>query len=208
MPTPDPYNVKTKNPEDYIYVSAKHWARKSNVENNDALTGIIGRPGPITGIVLYLVDLVIYLFLKFTFYIFDITQYAYSWTTNLIFGNFQGIIPKSLGKGKVISTKFFRYTMNVLMPPFGIMLSKGMYGWFSILVCVLLTYVNYIAGIIYAFVITTHNRYADQYEQYQLKKFEQEYDQQEVDEDINAFTSSLGFVILIGFVFYFFLGYF
>ena len=60
--------------------------------------------------------------------------------------------------------------MNVLMPPFGIMLSKGMYGWFSILVCVLLTYIHYLAGIIYAFIITMHNRYADQYEQYQIKK--------------------------------------
>ena len=123
---------------------------------DDELGGIIGRPGPITGIVLYIVDLIIYLFLKFTFYLFDITQYAYNWVTNILFGNFQGIIPKSWGKGKVISTKFFRYTMNVLMPPFGIMLSKGMYGWFSILVCVLLTYMHYLAGIIYAFVITMH----------------------------------------------------
>jgi len=132
MPTPDPYNIRAKDPEDYVYVSKKHWARKINVEHNDTLSSIIGRPGPITGLVLYLVDIIVYFVLRFTLYIFDITQYAYNWTANMIFGNFQGIIPKSWGKGKVISTKFFRYTMNVLMPPFGIMLSKGMYGWFSI----------------------------------------------------------------------------
>ena len=206
MPTPDPYNIKSKDPEDLIFVSKKHWSRKVNVED-DGLGGIIGRPGPITGIILYIVDLIIYLFLKFTFYLFDITQYAYNWVTNILFSNFQGIIPKSWGKGKVISTKFFRYSMNVLMPPFGIMLSKGMYGWFSILVCVLLTYISYMAGIIYAFVITTHNRYADQYEQYQMKKFTQEYDQKEVDEDINAFISSIGFIIIILLVFYVLLVY-
>ena len=206
MPTPDPYNIKSKDPEDLIFVSKKHWSRKVNVED-DGLGGIIGRPGPITGIILYIVDLIIYLFLKFTFYLFDITQYAYNWVTNILFGNFQGIIPKSWGKGKVISTKFFRYTMNVLLPPFGIMLSKGMYGWFSILVCVLLTYMHYLAGIIYAFIITMHNRYADQYEQYQMKKFEQEYNQEEVDQDLKAFFSSLAFIVILIMVFVLFIVY-
>jgi len=206
MPTPDPYNIKEKDPEDLIYVSKKHWSRKINVEE-DGLSGIIGRPGPITGIILYLVDLIIYLLLKFTFYLFDITQYAYNWVTNILFGNFQGIIPKSWGKGKVISTKFFRYTMNVLMPPFGIMLSKGMYGWFSILVCVLLTYIHYLAGIIYAFIITMHNRYADQYEQYQMKKFEQDYNQEEVDQDLKAFFSSIAFIVILVIVFILFIVY-
>jgi uncharacterized membrane protein YqaE (UPF0057 family) len=207
MPTPDPYNITEKDPEDLIFISKKHWARKINVED-DGLGAIIGRPGPITGIILYVVDLIIHLFLKFTFYLFDITQYAYNWVTNILFGNFQGIIPKSWGKGKVVSTKFFRYTMNVLMPPFGIMLSKGMYGWFSILVCVLLTYIHYLAGIIYAFVITTHNRYADQYEQYQMKKFEQEYDQVEVEQDMKAFFSTLVFIVMLVSVFIFFFSYF
>jgi len=202
MPTPDPYNIKAKDPEDYIYISKKHWARKINVENNDQLGGIIGRPGPITGLVLSLIDTLIYFFLRFTFYIFDITQYAFGWINNMTFGNFQGIIPKSLGKGKVISTKFFRYTMNVLMPPFGIMLSKGVYGWFTILICILLTYINFLAGIIYAFIITSNNRYADQYELYQLKKFENIYPPQEAEEDIKAFASTIGFVVLIGVVFY------
>ena len=206
MPTPDPYNIKSKDPEDLIFVSKKHWSRKVNVED-DGLGGIIGRPGPITGIILYIVDLIIYLFLKFTFYLFDITQYAYNWVTNILFVNFQGIIPKSWGKGKVISTKFFRYTMNVLLPPFGIMLSKGMYGWFSILVCVLLTYIHYLAGIIYAFVITMHNRYADQYEQYQMKKFEQDYNQEEVDQDLKAFFSSLAFIVILIMVFVLFIVY-
>ena len=208
MPTPDPYNITAKDPEDYIYISKKHWARKQNVENNDQLGGIIGRPGPITGLVLSIVDIILYFILRLVFFFFDVTQYAFTWINNMTFGNFQGVIPQSLRKGKVISTKFFRYTMNVLMPPFGVMLSKGMYGWFNILVCMLLTYVNFLAGIIYAFIITSRNRYADQYEIYQLKKSELLYPPQEANQDIKAFASTIGFVVLIGVVFYFCFSFF
>jgi hypothetical protein len=66
----------------------------------------------------------------------------------------------------------------------------------------LLTYVNFLVGIIYAFVITSQNRYADQYELYQLKKFERQYPPQEAEQDIKAFASTIGFVVLIGVVFY------
>lgn len=208
MSTPDPNNIYTENPGNLIYVSKKNWARKKNVEDNDPLINIIGRPGPITGLVLSIIDIIVGLFLKFVFYIFDITQYAFDWVNNITFINFQGIIPKHLVAGKVISTKFFRYTMNVLMPPFGIMLSKGIYGWFSIIICVLITYVNFFAGIVYAFILTSRNRYADQYEQYQLLKFQQKYPQKEADEDISACISSVSFIFVLIFVFYFIFSFF
>mgnify|MGYP000359446140 CR=1 FL=1 len=205
------FNFNYKSPDDFTYVSKKHWARKQNVENNEQLPGMLGRPGPITGIVLYIIDILLYFILRFVFFIFDITHYSFKWIYNMIFGNFTGIIPKSvtdLSNGKAISTKFFRYTMNVLMPPFGIFLSKGIYGWFSILVCLLLTYVNYMAGIIYTFVVTTNNRYADQYEANELDKYNKKVNQEEIDKDISAFVSSIAFFLIIGVVFYFFLGFF
>ena len=204
----DPNNIIEKDPGDKVYVSKKHWARKTKVEKDKGLSSIIGRPGPITGIALSIVDVIVYYFLKFSFYIFDITTYAFNWVGNITFGNFLGIIPSSLKKGKVISTKFFRYTITVLMPPFGIVLSKGLFGWFSVLVCILITYVNFIAGIIYAFVITSRNRYADQYESYQLKQFANNPIYKEADIDTSAFFSSGGFVILIGLIFVIFLSFF
>ena len=208
----DFFNYNYKNPRDYSYVSKKHWDRKQNVENTDQLSGMLGRPGAITGIVLWILDVLIYFILRFVFFIFDITHYAFKWIYNMIFGNFTGIIPKQvtdLRNGKAISTKFFRYTMNVLMPPFGIFLSKGLYGWFSILVCLLLTYVNYLAGIIYSFVVTINNRYADQYEAYELHRYNKEHTEVEIDDKHwSAFYSTLGFVVIIGLVFYFFLGFF
>jgi uncharacterized membrane protein YqaE (UPF0057 family) len=169
---------------------------------------MFGRPGPISGLVMITIDIIVEISLKFVFYLFDLTQYAFNWINNMTFGNFKGIIPTTFGGGKVISTKFFRYTINVFLPPLGIMLSKGIYGWFTILCCILITYVNYLAGIVFAFIITSRNRYADQYESYQLKQFAENPLYQEADVDTTAFFSSGGFVLLIVIVIGVFLSFF
>ena len=208
MSTPDPYNIKETDPSQLIYVSKKNWARKQNVEVNDPVNSMFGRPGPISGLVMIIIDIIVEISLKFVFYLFDLTQYAFNWIHNMTFGNFKGIIPTTFGGGKVISTKFFRYTINLFLPPLGIMLSKGIYGWFTILCCILITYVNYLAGIVFAFIITSRNRYADQYESYQLKQFAENPLYQEEEVDTTAFFSSGGFVLLILFVFVVFLSFF
>ena len=208
MGTPDPFNIKETDPEQLIYVSKKNWARKQNVENNSPENGMFGRPGPISGLIMISIDILVEVILKMVFYLYDITNYAFIWINNMTFGNFKGIIPKTFGGGKVISTKFFRYTINVFLPPLGIMLSKGMYGWFTILCCILITYINYLAGIIFAFIITSKNRYADQYESYQLLQFNNDPMYQEPVADTSAFFSSGGFVLLIVFIFIVFLSFF
>ena len=148
MPTPNPDNLTTDDPDTYIFVSNKNYARKKNIQNGngDALQKAMGRPGPITGILIAGFDLTIGLLIKFTLLILQIATLAFDFTYNYIFGNFQGILPSALTKGKVISLKWFRYTMTVLLPPFGVFLSKGLYGWFNILVCLVLTYINYLGG--------------------------------------------------------------
>ena len=196
MPTPDPNNIKALDAEDYVYVSRKNWSRKQNVEGNNTLGDLIGKPAPITGLVLTFLDMIVELFLKLVFYLYDISQYAFNYVNGILLGNFQGLVPKSFTKGKVITTKFFRYTMTALMPPFGIILSKGMYGWFSVLVCALLTYVNFLAGMIYAFIITSRNRYADQYEEHQKMLFTRDYPQEEADQDMSAFVSAMSLIVL------------
>jgi uncharacterized membrane protein YqaE (UPF0057 family) len=115
----------------------------------------------------------------------------------MIFGNFSSIIPTALKKGTVISLKWFRYAMTVLMPPFGVFLSKGVYGWFNILVCIVLTYMNYLLGIVYAFVITMRNRYADQYEDQQMIKALAANPPEQQIADINALIGTVGFVVII-----------
>ena len=130
---------------------------------------------------------------------------------NMFYANFHGIIPSSLTGGAVISMRFFRYLFTVLMPPFGILLSKGVYGWFSILVCIIITYVNYMAGIVYAFVLTSRNRYADQYEAKNIKDALAQTDNETLEEaieDSTALFGTCGFTLLIGLVFYFLLSFF
>lgn len=193
-------------PDKYLLVSKKHWSRKQNIQNgNDKLGGVVGRPGPITGIVITILDGITTLIIKFIVYIFSISSYAFDWVNNMTFGNFKGILPTSLGKGKVISMKFARYIMTVLMPPMGVFLNKGLYGWFNVIVCSIITYINFIAGIIYAFVITSRNRYADQYEEYMIGEALKDNPQDQPEADYTAFFTLIGFIGLIGLIIFVFI---
>ncbi len=199
MPTRDELNLSASSPDDYMFVSKKNWKRKDTIQNGDAdtLTKLVGRPGPITGIVLSLVDMVSTFFIRIFIILLQITSIAFDWVNNLIFGNLKGIIPNEIQKGAVVSLKWFRYAMTILMPPAGVFLSKGIYGWFNIIVCIVITYINFIAGIIYAFVITMRNRYADQYEDNAYKSAIKANPLAESTADLNALFSTIGFILII-----------
>lgn len=194
-----PNDLTTEDPDDYIFVSNKNYYRKQQVQNGNGnvLQQAIGRPGPITGIVLSAIDAITGLIIRLSILLLQISSLAFDFTYNLIFGNFNGIIPSSLKKGKVVSMKWFRYAMTVMMPPFGVFLNKGIYGWFNILVCIILTYIHYLLGIVYAIVITVRNRYADQYEDKQMKIALANNPPKQVKADINALVGSLVFVIIL-----------
>ena len=55
MPETNPENLETDNPEDYNYISARNYARKQNIQNGqgNVFEQLIGRPGPITGIIFF-----------------------------------------------------------------------------------------------------------------------------------------------------------
>lgn len=212
MSVPDAKNIHAKDPNDFNYVSIKNWRRKQNVlYGHDKIANLVGRPGPITGFVLSIVDIVVTLIVKLGVNLITISTFAFNWLYTIIFANFTGIIPSSLTGGTVVSMKFIRYTFTVLMPPFGVLLSKGLYGWFNIIVCMIITYINFFAGIIYAFVITARNRYSDQYEIYSLNVANNNKNNETVEEfekDSSALLGTCGFVIILGLVFYFFFSYF
>ena len=203
-------NKDEVDPDDYTYVSKNNWERKKRIQNGDAdqLTKLVGRPGPITGIVLSLFDMVSTFFIKISVILLQISAISFDWMNNLIFGNLKGLIPNEVTKGAVISLKWFRYALTVMMPPMGVFCGKGIYGWFNIIVCTILTYINFFVGIVYAFVITMRNRYADQYE-------EQEYAEAIINNpiadstgDINLFYYTICFILLIFIVVSFMLSYF
>ena len=210
MPDKDSLNLSASSPDDYMFVSKKNWERKEKIQNGDVdtLTRLVGRPGPVTGIVLSLVDMASTFCIRILLILLQITSIAFGWVNNLIFGNLKGIIPNEIKKGAVVSLKWFRYAMTILMPPAGVFLSKGIYGWFNIIVCIVITYINFIAGIIYAFVITMRNRYADQYEDNAYISAIKAYPLSESTADLNALFSTIGFTLIIlgsiGFMLHFF----
>ena len=102
-------DIKAKDPNDYNYVSIKNWNRKQMVtKNGDKLGNIIGRPGPISGFVLGIIDVTITLIIKISMNVFTICTYAFDWIYGMTFGNFRGIIPKSIVGGTVFSMKYIR----------------------------------------------------------------------------------------------------
>ena len=210
--TPNPDDYVAPDPNDYIFVSNKNWARKQKYEGGQgSIAKLIGRPGPVTGFIIGTVDVIVTLILKFFINLFSVCTEGFNWMYNFIFINFDGIIPSSFAGGAVVSLRFFRYIITVIMPPLGILLSKGLYGWFSVLVCIIITYVNYMAGIIYAFVITARNRYSDQYEAQNIKKALELSDNETLVEAVQsntAFFGTCGFVLLIGLVFFMMLSFF
>jgi uncharacterized membrane protein YqaE (UPF0057 family) len=154
-----------EDPSNYIYVSKKHYERKLRVENDStSLAGSITQPGPIGAFMIYLFDVVIEFFARILVYFFSFIGTGYDYVMAYTFGTFNGILPTANKNGILISYRFFRYIINIFLPPVGIFLSKGLYGWFNVIICFLLTYMHYVAGIIYCFIITANNRYADLYE--------------------------------------------
>lgn len=69
--------------------------------------------------------------------------------------------------GTIYNYVYTRYVATILVPPLGIFLSKGLYGWINILICFLFCYINYFIGIGYALIITYNSKYADLYEKKQ-----------------------------------------
>jgi len=70
----------------------------------------------------------------------------------------------------VIRYSYFRYLITLLVPPLGIFMSKGIYGWVNILISFLLMYLYYPIAIFYGLIITINSYYADLYETVSIKE--------------------------------------
>ena len=158
---------------------------RSNDNRDHRVAKIMAGSGPIAMIMItmldFMIDIVVEVGMKLSKIALDGFDYVYSG----LLGNYQGIFPgyggyseyKESGKtyvqkyGTCFSYQFLRYTLTLITPPVGVFMGKGIKGWFSILLCVLLCYINYFVGMIYAFVITSRNRYADRYGKREAKKY-------------------------------------
>lgn len=69
--------------------------------------------------------------------------------------------------GTIFNYTHLRYLVTILVPPLGVFMSKGIYGWVNIIMALFFCYIHYFAGILYALVITYNSKYADLYEKKQ-----------------------------------------
>ncbi len=72
----------------------------------------------------------------------------------------------------IIRYKFIRYLITIIMPPFGIFMSKGLNGWVNILLSTMLMYISYPVGIIYGLIISFNSYYSDYYQEMREKEIE------------------------------------
>ena len=129
--------------------------------------------GPLGTIMLMVLDTFVDILLDFCGYFVIIFKDCMNFVHNMTFGQYNGIFGsnQSVEKyGSCFTFKFLRYFITIITPPIGIFLSKGIKGWFSLVLCMILCYFHYIVGIVYAFVVTHNNRYADRYEDKEVER--------------------------------------
>ena len=73
-------------------------------------------------------------------------------------------------KGAIYDYTYTRYFITIIIPPLGVFLSKGLYGWMNMVICIFFCYLNYFLGIIYALVITSNSHFPDLYMNAQTQK--------------------------------------
>ena len=161
---------QVKTPYDYSNTPAYRRKLKRDERKKAEKAGLLMGQGPITMFIVYLFDFMIKLFLRFGELVMEFSSLGFGVVYDAFYGTYDGFIPNSEKFGTVISLKYIRYFITLLIPPVGVFLSKGIYGWFNILICFILTYFHIFLGIVYAFVITFRNRYADRYEEVEYKR--------------------------------------
>jgi uncharacterized membrane protein YqaE (UPF0057 family) len=197
-----------------VYVSKRHYSRKQQIEDKQRqdMKKEMKNSGIIALIMMYVWDLFVEIVVGFIFDIFDIMFFSFDYTYTQLFGNYSGVFPDVEKYGMMFSYKTIRYIITLILPPVGIFMGKGLFGWFNILVCLILCYVNYVAGIIYAFLVTMDNRYADRFERIDVKRVHEMQNEVRTDEEEknsrHALLGSTMFIlifitIIIGFLSYF-----
>jgi uncharacterized membrane protein YqaE (UPF0057 family) len=152
--------------ERYDYSKTPAYRRKLKREKLRAAekAGKLEMQGPLSIVIIAIIDLAITMAGNLISLIMDFSSSGFSFIYDMVYDTGTDLIPNSEKFGQSLSMKPMRVIVTVLIPPLGIFLSKGLMGWFNILLCFVLMYINFFLGVIYALVVTYRNRYADRYE--------------------------------------------
>lgn len=152
---------------------SKSKEKEDNRAKNSRDNALKGR-GPVGLVIIKLIDMII-LTVKKIFYLswYQLSLPIFNTIYNVLFSEYKGIFAGKEKDGDCYNSSVFRYIITILVPPVGIFLSKGLAGWPSIFISVILTFYHMFPGIIYALVVTYNSRYADRYQLRELQRIEQ-----------------------------------
>jgi len=149
---------------DYSNTSAYRRKLKREKLQQAKKAGKLALQGPLSLLIIGVVDFVFQLIGNMIGLIMDFSSGGFRLVYDTIYDTGTDIIPNSEKFGTTVSMRFIRVIITVLIPSLGIFLSKGILGYFNIILCFILTYISFPLGVVYAFVVTYKNRYADRYE--------------------------------------------
>lgn len=152
-----------------------HMRRRGITQNtkNSQIKSIMEGNGPVGTLMLVVLDTIIDILLDFAGYFSAIFQDGMDYVHEMTFGNYHGMFGNEQNPekyGMCFSWKMMRYLITLITPPVGVFMAKGLRGWFSVLLCMILCYFHYVIGIVYAFVIANTSKYGDMYEQHEINR--------------------------------------
>lgn len=134
---------------------------------------VMAGTGPISMFIIQVLDFMVDLAINIITILTELFTDGFDFAYSGLLGEYQGIFPENNTYGTYFSFRFFRTFITIITPPVGVFMAKGVKGWMNILICLMFCYIHYAIGILYAFVITFRNKYADRYEKIQETKMEQ-----------------------------------
>lgn len=159
---------------EYDYSNTPAYRRKLRREKlkQEKAASLLTKQGPITAILVGIFDFILDIITNIYEFIVDFANYGFFFVFNHIYGTDGKLIPNNEKFGTAVSLKYLRYFITLFIPPLGVFLCKGMYGWFNVLICFVFTYIHFVLGAVYAFVITFRNRYSDRYERVEKQRLD------------------------------------
>jgi uncharacterized membrane protein YqaE (UPF0057 family) len=147
---------------------------KKDKNKEDKRKRIISGSGPLAKIIIYFLEKILYEQIVKGFYnqFISVMDDAFTFVQNTFFSDFKGFLAGKLKskKGTCFEYTFFRYFMTLMLPPMGIFLSRGISGWYNILICGLLCFIKYFPGLVYALIIMQSAPYSKRYQEMKRDK--------------------------------------
>ena len=124
------------------------------------------KAGPLAKFITYLAEAIVSFFKMIVLLLFGIWKLIFSLISGALLSKLKGdlvfgIMTRKNKNGYCTSFWLLRTIFTILLPPFGVFLARGINGIKYIIICSLFTCAFYFPGLIYAFIVITNSRTAE-----------------------------------------------